>query len=300
MGKRKNPKKKNRRGVWLTLIIVMIFLLGFGLLSYPTFSNLWNEYRNSRLITRYNEAVETLTDETIEDEWKEAVAYNEQHKSNTIVNVFNDESDYTPEAPYTDLLNVSGDGIMGSIEIPKIHVNLAIYHGVGSDVLEKGVGHVEGTSLPVGGESSHAVIAGHRGLPSAKLFTDLDQMEVGDIFYIHVLNRTLAYQVDQILTVLPEDTKNIAIEEGKDYVTLITCTPYGVNTHRLLVRGTRIPYEEAEAEEPSASEQSETDSKAKIYYSIVLFAIGIMVFLIIVSAMIRRDRKKNGKNSSKK
>jgi sortase A len=295
MGKtrQKKQRKQKKRNVLLTIIIVAIFLVGFGLLMYPTFSNLWNEYRNSRLITKYSETVESMSDEDIENEWNEAAAYNEQHRSNTIVDAFSEENDDTElTSPYKDLLNLSGDGVMGSIEIPKIDVNLAIYHGTGSDVLERGVGHVEGTSLPVGGSGTHCVLAGHRGLPSAKLFTDLDELEVGDIFYIHVLDRTLAYQVDQIKTVLPEDTEDIAIEEGKDYVTLLTCTPYGVNTHRLLVRGVRIPYEEAEEQEPSSQTEG-SGTGLSIFTLVVPILVGILVCVIIVAVVVRRRKNRN-------
>lgn len=293
MSKDKRRTKKKKRSALTTVLIiavVAVFLVGFGLLMYPTFSNLWNEYRNKQLITEYNNSVSDLTDDGIQEIWDAAKAYNDQHKTNTIVDAFGQEEDYVLTHPYDQLLNPSGDEVMGSIEIPKIGVSLAIYHGIGKEALQNGVGHVEGTSLPIGGAGTHAVLAGHRGLPSAKIFTDLDQMEVGDKFYIHVLNQTLAYQVDQIKTVLPEDTSDIAIVDGEDYVTLITCTPYGVNSHRLLVRGTRIPYEEAqEEEEEKQTEQQE--SFLEKYYSFILLAIGLIVFAIIVIVIVRKAKK---------
>ena len=180
---------------------------------------------------------------------------------------------------------------MGSIEIPKIKVILAIYHGLGTDVLEKGVGHVEGTSLPIGGESTHAVLAGHRGLPSAKIFTDLDQMEKGDIFLIHVLGKTLAYKVDQIKTVLPEESSELDIIPGEDHVTLVTCTPYGVNTHRLLIRGIRTEYveKEEEAVETPAQAIAKVDPKKAAAVGLVVF----VVLTLIIYLVIRRKSKKN-------
>lgn len=180
---------------------------------------------------------------------------------------------------------------MGSLEIPKIGVTLAIYHGVGADVLEQGCGHVEGTSLPIGGGSTHAVLAAHRGLPSAELFTDLDQMEEGDLFYIHVMDETFAYEVDRIETVLPEETEYLDIEEGEDYVTLLTCTPYGVNTHRLLVRGTRTEYTEtsqAEAAGQAEQAQRETDT-------VKLLLAGFAVFLLLLLAMLLYWSRRSGK-----
>lgn len=293
MSKDKRRTKKKKRSALTTILIiavVAVFLVGFGLLMYPTFSNLWNEYRNKQLITEYNNSVSDLTDDGIQEIWDAAKAYNDQHKTNTIVDAFGQEEDYVLTHPYDQLLNPSGDEVMGSIEIPKIGVNLAIYHGIGKEALQNGVGHVEGTSLPIGGAGTHAVLAGHRGLPSAKIFTDLDQMEVGDKFYIHVLNLTLAYQVDQIKTVLPEDTSDIAIVDGEDFVTLITCTPYGVNTHRLLVRGTRIPYEETQEEEEE-KQTAQQESFLQKYYSFILLAIGLIVFAIIVIVIVRKAKK---------
>ncbi|MGI6206102.1 MAG: class C sortase [Anaerovoracaceae bacterium] len=282
-------RKKRRAGnIVITIIIVSIFVVGAGLLLYPTFSNLWNEYRNQQLITDYNDSVQSLDNSEIERIRAEAKAYNDQHTVNQIVDAFTEEEDYILTHPYDQLLNPNGDEIMGSIVIPKIGVNLAIYHGLGKDTLEKGVGHCEGTSLPIGGESTHAVLAGHRGLPSAKLFTDLDQLETGDVFYIKVLDETLAYKVDQIKTVLPEETEDLAIVPGKDYVTLITCTPYGVNTHRLLVRGTRIPYTPDMAEDVAATE----DNVLANYLPFILLAIGILVFVIIALIMWKRSKRK--------
>ena len=237
-------KKKRKKYIGFALL----FLLGLSILLYPTFSDAWNQYRNAKLINTYETAVNDLPDKDYDRLWKEAKRYNREHTVNTFVDAFDEKGDYILSDAYKKILDPDGEGLMGSIEIPKIQARIAIYHGISDDVLEKGAGHVEGTSLPVGGKSTHAVLAAHRGLPSAKLFTDLDQVEIGDIFFLHILGKTLAYKVDQIKTVLPSETEDLDIIKGEDHVTLLTCTPYGVNTHRLLVRGTRTKYVENKTE----------------------------------------------------
>ena len=284
----KNKKKKGSR--FLNLLIILIFLAGAGVFSYPTISNLWNEYRNVQLVSRYNESVGTLSEDRYKELWQEAQEYNDHHTVNSIVDAFDENDEYILSHPYDEVLDPNGDGLMGSIEIPKLNLTLAIYHGLSTEVLEKGIGHVEGTSLPVGGESTHAVLAGHRGLPSAKLFTDLDQMELGDIFLIHVLDRTLAYKVDQIKTVLPSESDELSIIEGEDHVTLVTCTPYGVNTHRLLVRGIRTEYhEEQEAAETPVQKLAKLDPVKVMIGGLVVLVILIIIIYIVVR---RRSRKK--------
>ncbi|MCD7882231.1 MAG: class C sortase [Lachnospiraceae bacterium] len=301
--KTKKEKKKKKKGSRLLSAFLGIgFLIGFGILIYPTISEIWNTYRDQQLISDYTEAVEELESEDYSQIWAEAREYNEQHTVNTIVDVFDEEeNEYVLSHPYDDLLDPLGNGIMGYLEIPKIDVKLAIYHGASAEVLEKGVGHIEGTSLPIGGEGTHAVLSAHRGLSSAKLFTDLDQLEIGDIFYLKILDETLAYEVDQILTVEPEETEALAIEEGMDLVTLVTCTPYGVNTHRLLVRGHRTEYVEEEAEVTSSpvivvrNPLEGTDQRQKLLVlAIVAFIIFISVLNIILS--IRDRRRKRRKN----
>ncbi len=284
----KNKKKKGSR--FLNLLIILIFLAGAGVFSYPTISNLWNEYRNVQLVSRYNESVGTLSEDRYKELWQEAQEYNDHHTVNSIVDAFDENDEYILSHPYDEVLDPNGDGLMGSIEIPKLNLTLAIYHGLSTEVLEKGIGHVEGTSLPIGGESTHAVLAGHRGLPSAKLFTDLDQMELGDIFLIHVLDRTLAYKVDQIKTVLPSESDELSIIEGEDHVTLVTCTPYGVNTHRLLVRGIRTEYhEEQEAAETPVQKLAKLDPVKVMIGGLVVLVILIIIIYIVVR---RRSRKK--------
>ena len=219
-----------------SIILAIVFFAGLSLLLYPTFSDYWNSFHQSRAIASYAEAVAAINDVDYDKIWEDAVKYNEKLVNEKQKWVLSDEE----REEYNSLLNISGNGIMGYIEIPSIDVSLPIYHGVDEAVLQIAIGHLEGTSLPVGGESAHCVISGHRGLPSAKLFTNLDQLREGDTFMMRVLDETLTYEVDQIRIVEPEDLTNIVIEEGKDYCTLVTCTPYGVNTHRLLVRGHRI------------------------------------------------------------
>ena len=220
------------------LIPVLIFLTGLGVLLYPVFSDLWNQHRQNRLMTDYTNTVTDMEDAERNALWSAAVQYNQGLQAAP-------QDAFTgagpgPKNPYWSLLDPDGTGVMGYLEIPKISLRLPIYHGTGDAALQKGIGHLAGTSLPVGGSGTHCVLSGHRGLPSALLFTDLDQLETGDTFTLYVLDQRLSYQVDQILVVEPEDVSALAPEDGKDYVPLVTCTPYGVNTHRLLVRGSRI------------------------------------------------------------
>ena len=237
-----------------TLIIILFFLAGLSLLLYPFIANQWNSYRQERLISSYDSTVAQKEAEggiDYEAEWERANAYNEALLPSILPDSFAvAEASDEPDEEYMACLNIAGDEMMGTVEIPKINIELPIYHTTDEAVLEQAAGHLEGSSLPIGGESTHAVISAHRGLPSASLFTDLDQLEEEDHFLIHVLDDTLAYEVDKITVVEPEETQDLAVEEGQDLVTLLTCTPYGVNSHRLLVRGHRVPYEpEAIADE---------------------------------------------------
>lgn len=216
-------------------LITCLILTGLGLLLYPTISDMWNQAHQSRAIAGYTESVGNLSETDYSDLWKAAKAYNESLLSRKTRFIPTEES--TEE--YLSLMNVTSDGMMAYIEIPKIGVNLPIYHGTGDEVLQVAVGHLEGSSLPIGGIGTHACLSGHRGLPSAKLFSRLDELEVGDVFYIYVLNETHEYTVSQINVVLPEEMELLDIDPNQDICTLITCTPYGINTHRLLVRGIR-------------------------------------------------------------
>lgn len=230
-----------KKGNFITPLLIMILLAGLSLLLYPAASNYWNSFHQTRAIAGYWEDVANMDTETYDRLWQEANAYNASLLTRSNAYLLSGEQ----KAEYGRLLDVSGQGVMGYIEIPEINVSLPIYHGTEDSVLQVAVGHLDWTSLPVGGESSHCVLSGHRGLPSAKLFTNLDKLQEGDTFALRVLNEILTYEVDQILIVEPQDTDALEIEEGKDYCTLVTCTPYGINTHRLLVRGHRMDNAEA-------------------------------------------------------
>lgn len=268
------------------IIFILILLVGAGVALYPTFSNLWNERLQARTIGTYEEAAAQLSDEQKTRLLEEAREFNAQHLRNDIVDAFDENNEYVLTHPYDKMLVVDGSDMMCYLEIPKITCKLAVYHGISAEVLEKGVGHLQGTSLPVGGESTHAVLSAHRGLPSAKLFTDLDSVAVGDQFYIHVLDEHLAYEVDEINTVLPEEVDLLDIVPGKDLVTLITCTPYGVNTHRLLVRGHRVPYVPPEEETKTLWEKM-----SELKFAILSLLAGL-VLLAIVIIVYRKKRKK--------
>ena len=239
------------------IVIAVLFLAGLSVLLYPFVANQWNSYRQSKLMSNYQEGVaekDANGEIDYEAEWAKAKAYNDNLMPMILPDSFAVAEASDRDEEYMNCLNINGDEIMGIVEIPKIDVELPIYHTTDEDVLEKGAGHLEGSSLPVGGESTHAVISAHRGLPSATLFTDLDQLEKGDHFLLHILDDTLCYEVDQINVVKPDETELLSVVEGEDLVTLLTCTPYGVNTHRLLVRGHRVPYEpEKVADEASNS-----------------------------------------------
>ena len=219
-----------------TIILLVVFLLGLSLLLYPSFSNYWNSFTSSKAIGSYAEQVAGMDEDRYQRIWESAYAYNQALTTRSNQYILTEEMN----SEYQELLNVGGTGIMGYIEIASLGVSLPIYHGTSDAVLQIAVGHLDWTSLPVGGEGTHCVLSGHRGLPSAKLFTNLDKLVVGDTFILRVLDEILTYEVDQILIVEPHVTENLHIEEGKDYCTLVTCTPYGINSHRLLVRGHRV------------------------------------------------------------
>lgn len=223
-----------------TKILIVVLLIGVALISYPTVANWWNTLGQSKEISNYVQQVSSMDDNTYKEIVKKAQDFNAKlYKKGAYMPLSDAEKE-----EYENILNISGDGIMGYIDIPILRTTLPVYHGVEESVLQVGAGHIEGTSLPVGGENTHCVISGHRGLVSAKLFTGLNELVEGDTFMLHVLDETLTYEIDQILTVLPEETEAINITPGKDYCTLVTCTPYGINTHRLLIRGHRTDNEE--------------------------------------------------------
>ena len=218
-----------------TMILVLLLITGLSLILYPTVANWWNSFHQSRAIANYDTMLSEMSDEDYTHLFEAAQVYNEQLRQLDYPLMYYDEIE-----GYDDLLNFTGTGIMGYLDIPSINVELPIYHGTSEEVLQFAAGHVEGSSLPTGGESTHSLISAHRGLPSARLFTDLDKMQPGDTFTMTIIDRVLTYEVDQILVVLPHEVEALYAQEGEDYCTLVTCTPYGINSHRLLVRGTRI------------------------------------------------------------
>ena len=266
-----------------TIVLLFILLIGLSLLLYPTVSDYWNSFHQTRAIATYAENVAKLDNNQYDRLWEDARAYNRTLGLRSNPYYLSEEQ----KAEYERLLDVSGLGVMGYIEIPEIDVSLPIYHGTEESVLQIAVGHLEWTSLPVGGESTHCVLSGHRGLPSAKLFTNLDKLREGDTFLLRVLDEVLTYEVDQILIVEPQETAALQIEEGKDYCTLVTCTPYGINTHRLLVRGHRIDnMEEAKTIRVTADAvQIEPLLVAPIV------AIPMLLILLVLLLLPRRRRK---------
>lgn len=268
-----------------TKLLILLFIAGLCLLLYPGISNYWNSFRQSTAINHYFKIAGEIDEKECERIIKEAKEYN--------VSLTERDNPYalthTQEELYPDLLNISEDGMIGIVDIPGIGVTLPIYHGTSATVLQKAIGHLEWTSLPVGGENSHCVLSGHRGLPSRKLFTDLDKIVEGDVFYLKVLNEALAYKVDQILIVLPEDLTPLEIINGEDYCTLVTCTPYGVNTHRILIRGHRIENPE---DDLLTSVAADAVIIEPLLVAPILFA-GILLILIIVSVIIPKRKKRS-------
>lgn len=270
------------------LAVVLIFMLGLGIMLYPTIANYVNARSQTVAIDHYEEAARANA-AYYEGLLEQAQAFNREiFENGGLVNLTDEQ-----KAAYETLLNLNGDGVMGYIEIPRLELKLSIGHGTEEDVLQRMVGHIEGSSLPVGGESTHAVLSAHRGLPTAKLFSDLDLMQVGDRFTIHTLNQTLTYQVDQITVILPEEIEALAIEPGGDYVTLMTCTPYAVNTHRLLVRGARVE-EAAPTPEPTQSGKEPPDAR-RLLQNVVLPALAAALFgtmLVLLMKVIRGGKRK--------
>lgn len=275
---------ETKRKVMTICVAIATFLLALGITLYPIISTRYNDKHQSEIRTAYQKQVEQADTTVIDEARALADTYNESIQPGVqLVDAFSHQAIMFASEDYEHQLNIAGNGIMGYVEIPIIEVVLPIYHGTEDATLEKGVGHLTGSSLPVGGESTHAVLTAHSGMASQRMFSDLDLVEVGDVFYLDVLGETLAYQVDQIKTVLPYDTTYLGITAGEDQCTLVTCTPFGVNTHRLLVRGSRIPYEETEeiVEETPPEEQPESTWEQE-YVKGIYVAIGIVVVIAIV------------------
>lgn len=294
--KKKMPLKKRIPEI----LIWLMFVVGFLIFAYPTISDQWNTYRQSRLISNYESAMGEMSPEDFSAEWAKAEAYNKTITYNDFTqDVFSGEEVSMEGTEYWSVLNIGNDGIMGYLMIPKINQTIPIYHGTSDKVLQKAIGHLSGTSLPIGGEGTHCVVAAHRGLPSAKLFTDVDQLKEGDKFYAHILDKTFAYEVDQILPMVDKDdldtlTGAMQIEEGKDYMTLLTCTPYGVNSHRLLIRGHQVEYFGENEKEGVTPIESTLQSVQNYYmlYGILTAAVLIVIYLIIRKVVKKRKGSK--------
>ena len=290
--KKKTKKKKN--GLTSTILLVAIFLIGLCVLLYPTVSDFWNEKRQSQAIMNYDDLIVDLTPEDFSEYFRKAEEYNRKLK--LISFPFLGYSELDDE--YYSTLDVNGQGMMGYITIEKIKVQLPIYHGTSDKVLNSAVGHLEGSSLPVGGESTHSVLSAHRGLPSAKLFTNLDKVVVGDIFTITILDRTFTYQVDQVLIVLPDQIDELSVVNGEDYCTLVTCTPYGINTHRMLVRGTRIENIEEPKKVNVLTEAFQIDPLI-VTPAVAIPMLGALLAFLMVKSSKEKKKNKTKKNENK-
>lgn len=260
------------KNIFINILLTILFLLGLGILLYPTVSNIVNTEFNEKRIASYEKAVEDMSLADYSSYFEKAREYNEKIKRHIKIN----------ENEYENQLNVDNSGIIGYIEIPKIDVKLPIFHGVDSNVLQIGIGHLKETTLPIGGKGTHSALSGHRGLPSAKLFTELDELEIGDTFNIYILDKSLSYQIDNIIVVEPNDASSLGIIPDKDYVTLITCTPYGINTQRLLVRGTRVEYKKNDKKLVYNSEADIIDpNKVALILGVIIWVILFIIGLVI-------------------
>lgn len=290
--KDKKTAKKKKGSSLSTIILVAIFFVGLSVLLYPTISDFWNEKRQSQAIVDYDSYIENLTPEDYSELFENADKYNQQIRNMS----FPFLTHKSIADNYYSTLDVNGNGMMGYITIEKIKVQLPIYHGTSDAVLNSAVGHVEGSTLPVGGKSTHAVLSAHRGLPSAKLFTNLDKLAIGDVFTIRILDRTITYQVDQILVVLPEQTDALNIVAGEDYCTLVTCTPYGINTHRMLVRGTRIENIEPDRVINIITEAYQIDPLL-VTPAVAAPILGLLLIVLIIKSTKQNKKKKPEKKT---
>lgn len=277
-----------KKGTLSTIILILVFLVGLSLLLYPSVSDYWNSLHQSRAIAEYAEQVAALDNSMYDALWEAARSYNAVLPGKTDRYEMSDEE----RAEYESLLNVSGNGILGYIEIPLIGCSLPIYHGTEESVLQIAVGHIEGSSLPTGGAGTHCVLSGHRGLPSAKLFTNLDKLTEGDTFMLRILDETLTYEVDQILIVLPYEMDALEIDPEADYCTLVTCTPYGINSHRLLVRGHRV-----ENQEEAKTVRVTADAIQIEPLLVAPLVAAPMLMLLLIALLVSTRRRKNGRGS---
>ena len=287
----------------ITICAAVLFLMALGLTLYPLVSNYVNQKYASEIQTAYQKLIQQTDDSVLQGAKQRAIAYNLAITPGT-ADAYSEESLLSAAENYSDQLDIAGNGIMGYVEIPKIQVNLPIYHGTEAEVLDRGVGHLLGSSLPIGGENTHTILSGHSGMASQKMFTDLEQLVPGDVFYLNVLGETLAYQVTEINTVLPYETDLLGIVPGEDLCTLVTCTPYGINTHRLLVRGSRIPYEKAAVleEENAVTEPAASPWEAKYVQGIlwgIAAALGVGIIILTGARIYRKARKGGGRYGKK-
>lgn len=296
-------KMKSKRPNIPTIIFIFVLIVGVSIMLYPVLISSINAERENKIIKEYSDKVKELREANYNYLFEEARKYNQSLTNDNIVDAFSKDN-YEENEEYNKLLNINNDGVIGYIKIPKIDVNIPIYHGTNTKVLERGIGHFEKSSLPVGGDGTHSILSGHRGLPSSRLFSDLNQLQDGDLFYIYVLDQILAYKVDKISIVEPDDIENLKMEEGKDYVTLVTCTPYAINTHRLLVRGTRITYNEEEFKSIKTNKKLST-SDITLIGGLVTVAIIIISSTVIIKKIKIYNKthpivKKEKKNRFKK
>ena len=283
----------------VTICAAVLFLTALGLTLYPLISNYVNQKYASEIQTAYQELIQQTDDSILQEAKQRAVTYNLAITPGT-ADAYSEESLSSAAENYDSQLDIAGNGIMGYVKIPKIQVNLPIYHGTDAEMLDRGVGHLLGSSLPVGGENTHTILSGHSGMASQKMFTDLEQLVPGDVFYLNVLGETLAYQVTEINTVLPYETDLLGIVPGEDLCTLVTCTPYGIKTHRLLVRGSRISYAEAAApkEETASTEPAASTWEAKYVQGIlwgIAAALGAGIIILAGTRIYRKARKGGGR-----
>jgi sortase A len=272
----------------IIILAVIVFLAAMGFTAYPIISSKVNAKYASEIQTTYEEVLQEADNSDLLEAKEKAIAYNDSITPGASVeDAYSQEALINATRDYEGLLNIANDGIMGYLKIPKIGVQLPIYHGTDNDSLERGIGHLLGSSLPVGGDSTHTILTAHSGMASQKMFSDLPQLEVGDVFYLRILGETLAYQVDQINTVLPHDTTFLGIEQGEDLATLVTCTPFGVNTHRLLVRGERIPYEEAEVIVETTQEEVVESTWEQHYLKGIIVGLAIVLVIVLIAMVAR-------------
>ena len=285
------------------LLIVILFLSGAAIVVYPVVSNQLYEKNQSRVTAQYNATVGQMEREALETELQAAREYNRSllESEAFLTDPFDPDLVLDPAVePYSSLLNVEGNGIMGYVEIPKISVDLPVYHGTTAQVLEQGIGHLQNSSLPVGGESTHTVLTGHTGMAGKRLFTDLSLLEAGDIFYLHVLGDTLAYRVEKIYIVEPDQTEHLVVEQGRDLATLVTCHPYGINTHRLLVQGVRIPREQAAVQMRENASSAPSVWKTEYRKALILCLAVYIPLMVAAAVLLHRGRRKNRRRTAEK